>query len=78
MRAHRAGYDYSMLGENLAWGSGYWSTPAGTVKQWLGSPAHRRTMLKPRVRELGVGVASGVPTRGVRRGATVAALFGRR
>jgi uncharacterized protein YkwD len=77
-RARRAGYDASMLAENLAFGTGSWSTPAGTVAQWLDSPGHRRAMLAPGVREIGVGAVSGSPLSDVGGGVTVAAVFARR
>ena len=77
-RAIRAGYGAATLAENLAFGTGSWGTPAGAVAQWLDSPGHRRAMLSPAVRELGVGAVSGSPMAGVSGGVTVAAEFGRR
>ena len=32
------------IAENLAFGTGSWGTPAGTVAQWLGSPPHRAAL----------------------------------
>ena len=58
-RAQRAGYRPRRLAENLAWGTGSWGTPAGTVAQWLDSPGHRRAMLDPRLRDLGIGAVAG-------------------
>ena len=78
VRAHRAGYSYSMLAENLAFGTGSWGTPAGTIAQWMDSPGHRRAMLSRDLRELGVGAVTGSPLSGVNGGVTVAAVFGRR
>lgn len=77
-RARRAGYSPAMIGENLAFGTGAWGTPAGTVAQWLDSPGHRRVMLSPDVRDLGVGAVSGSPMADFDGGTTVAAVFGRR
>lgn len=77
-RALRAGYAATTLAENLAFGTGSWGTPAGAIAQWLDSPGHRRAMLSPEVRELGVGAVSGSPLSDVNGGVTVAAEFGRR
>ena len=77
-RVRRAGYRCAVIGENLAYGRGYWGTPAGIVAQWLGSAAHRQILFSPRVRDLGVGVARGVPRPGIHGGVTVAAEFARR
>jgi uncharacterized protein YkwD len=43
------------LGENLAWGSGGYGTPQGIVRAWLASPAHRRNLLHPGFRRIGLG-----------------------
>jgi uncharacterized protein YkwD len=64
-----------MLGENLEWGTGSLATPRGAVKAWLDSPPHRANLLKRGYREVGVGVALGVPT-GNQAGATYTVDFG--
>ena len=73
-RIARAGYLRRarswLLGENLAWGAGRRAKPAAVVRAWMRSAAHRRTMLNPRFREIGVGVAAGAPGRR-RRGAAI-------
>jgi uncharacterized protein YkwD len=51
-------------GEALGWGTGSRATPAALLRAWLNSPAHRRLLLDRRFRKLGVGVASGAPSRG--------------
>lgn len=68
------------IGENLAWGTGSYATAAQTVRSWMDSPGHRRNILDRRFREIGIGVASGVPVRiaGASPGATYAHVFGRR
>ena len=68
----------TLLGEDLAWGSGAMATPAATVRAWLASPTHRDTMLDPDFREIGIGVRLGAPVAGVVTGesATYAAVFG--
>jgi uncharacterized protein YkwD len=48
-------------GEVLAWGRGRRATPAATVDAWMQSPPHRRILLSARYRDIGVGVAPGVP-----------------
>jgi hypothetical protein len=67
-------------GENLLWASpGF--TSANAVQQWLASPIHRRVMLTPSWRELGVGVVTASAAPGAYGGRDVqiaAAEFGKR
>jgi len=56
----RRGFSW-MVGENLAWGSGSRGAPREIVAAWMGSPPHRRNMLNPRYREIGIGVLVGGP-----------------
>jgi uncharacterized protein YkwD len=63
------------IGENLAWGIGRPGTPAGVVRAWLRSPAHRRIMLGRAYRWVGIGIAAGTPYDRT-RGATFTADFG--
>ena len=77
-RVRRAGYRPHTLGETLAYGRGHLGTPAGIVAQLMASPPHRSIVLEPRVRDLGVGAARGLPRPGMRGGVTVAAEFARR
>ena len=53
-RASQAGYRWRLVLENLAAGQ---ATPKEVVEGWKGSPGHRKAMLDPYVRELGVGYA---------------------
>jgi uncharacterized protein YkwD len=63
------------LGENLAWGTGDLSTPAGVMNAWMSSAGHKANILKRSYREIGIGVRLGVPSdAGV--GATFTADFG--
>ena len=55
----RAGSRFSLVGENLAWHSGWRPRVTGTVRAWLGSPGHRALLLDPRFRWLGAGMARG-------------------
>jgi uncharacterized protein YkwD len=63
-------------GEVLAWGSFRRSTAARAVANWMDSPPHRRVLLNPRYRDVGVGVALGTPLDGRTPGATFAAALG--
>jgi uncharacterized protein YkwD len=63
------------LGENLAWGTGDLSTPAGVMNAWMNSAGHKANILKKSYREVGIGIRVGVPSdAGV--GATITADFG--
>ena len=66
------------IAENLHWGSGGPGTPKVTVSRWMSSPSHRASMLSPRFRQVGVGVAKGAPTPGVANAAIYTADFGSR
>lgn len=76
-----AGYvraqDGWLLGENLEWGTGSLATPRGALRAWLDSPPHRANLLRRGYREVGIGIALGVPTGG-RSGATYTVDFGTR
>jgi uncharacterized protein YkwD len=45
----------SLVGENLAWGTGPFGTTGGVVTSWLASPEHRANLLRPSFRRVGVG-----------------------
>jgi len=79
-RIRRSGYlrsaDRWFVGENIAWGSRGASSAGATVRAWMRSPAHRREILHPAYRDVGIGVAPGVPDRGRPGGATYTADFG--
>jgi uncharacterized protein YkwD len=47
------------VGEILSYGSGQYATPSGMVRAWMRSPRHRRVILTPELRLVGVGVATG-------------------
>lgn len=55
-RSRSAGYDWREIGENIAEGQ---LTVAEVMDSWMHSPGHRRNLLDPGFRELGVGVALG-------------------
>jgi uncharacterized protein YkwD len=66
------------LGETLAWGTGSRSTPAAVVRAWLHSPRHGALLLDARFRDVGIGVAGGVPVEldGPAPGATFGLVLG--
>jgi uncharacterized protein YkwD len=62
-------------GENIAWGGLWLGDPRSIVSSWMHSPGHRANILNRRFREIGVGVAPGVPGHGF-RGGTYTTDFG--
>jgi uncharacterized protein YkwD len=68
-----------VLGETIAWGSDTYSSPSELVKELMLSPPHRRIVLDPRYRDVGVGLALGAPMDGMgAQGSTLSLNFGRR
>ena len=66
-------------GENIAWATGRLATPTAIVAAWMHSPGHRANILRPQFRDVGTGVAVGVPAPGIRLGgATYTQDFGAR
>jgi uncharacterized protein YkwD len=51
--------DSSLVGENIAWGTGRYATPAGLVSLWMHSSTHRHIILMPGLHRIGLGVAIG-------------------
>jgi uncharacterized protein YkwD len=49
------------IGENLAWGTGASATAAEIHASWMRSAGHRANILRPRYREIGIGIRLGVP-----------------
>lgn len=67
-RMEAAGYDYTGAAENIAAGR---PTANQTVEQWLASPGHFANIMRPEMRELGVGHAFQSPDQNnVRTGGT--------
>jgi uncharacterized protein YkwD len=66
------------LGEILAWGTGSLSSPPSIVGAWLDSPGHRRIVVSPGYRDVGVAAVAGVPLASDVAGGTYAVVFGRR
>jgi uncharacterized protein YkwD len=68
-----------IVGENLIWATGPESTPEAIVDDWLESPEHRRNLLRPGFRDVGVGVSHGTPIdAGDTAGVTVTTDYGAR
>lgn len=55
-RLSRAGYPYRRAAENTGWG---FRSAASALHWWMGSPPHRANLLNPRLKEIGIGLASG-------------------
>ena len=51
--------DSSLVGENIAWGTGRYATPEGLVNLWMHSPTHRHIILMRSLHRIGLGVAIG-------------------
>lgn len=64
------GYRSWSVGENLLWSSGQLSADAA-VKMWMDSPAHRKNILTPRWREVGLSAVSVAAAPGVYGGRDV-------
>jgi uncharacterized protein YkwD len=60
--AYRAHAATIAIGQNLAWGTGAFATPAHIVAAWMASPPHRRVMLSSEYRDAGVGVTPTLPS----------------
>jgi uncharacterized protein YkwD len=67
------------VGENIAWGSGSYGSLGSIMQAWMNSPPHRENILDPAFRDVGVGIAPGVPQTGLQlAGATYTTDFGQR
>ena len=58
-RIRRSGAHGPLFGENLAWGTGARVSATSVVRSWLQSPGHRRNLLRPGFRRIGLGTATG-------------------
>jgi uncharacterized protein YkwD len=66
------------VGQNIAWGTGNYSSPAHIVAEWMASPPHRAIILTGQYRDAGVAVKPALPgvLREGHQGATYAMEFG--
>lgn len=56
--AKQAGYEYVVVGENLALGS--FGSNQSLLSAWMASPGHRANILDPRYQDIGVAVGRGL------------------
>lgn len=49
------------IGENIAWGTRGFATPASIVVAWMRSPRHRANMLDASFRQTGIGISPSAP-----------------
>jgi uncharacterized protein YkwD len=49
----------TLLGENIAWGTGSYGTPEGIVSQWMHSAPHRHIILMAGLHRVGLGISTG-------------------
>jgi len=68
-----AGRSYWSVGENLLW-SAPTITPRRAVELWMASPGHRRNILSPRYREIGISAVRASAAPGVFAGREVTIL----
>ena len=69
--AEQRGYDYRLIGENLAVGF----RGQAVVDGWMRSRGHRENILQRGFQEVGIAIVEGAPRRGY-RGPTVVAMYG--
>jgi uncharacterized protein YkwD len=50
------------VGQNIAWGTGGYSTPAHIVEEWMASPPHRAVILTCEYRDAGVAITPALPS----------------
>jgi uncharacterized protein YkwD len=53
-----------LVGENIAWGVAGAARPAWVMRAWMHSAGHRHNILSRHFRDVGIGVARGVPLGG--------------
>jgi uncharacterized protein YkwD len=53
-RLDKENYNWTMCGENIAWN---YRGAEDVMKGWMSSPGHRRNLLNPSYKEIGVGIA---------------------
>jgi hypothetical protein len=63
-----------IVGENIAWGVAGAARPNWVLRAWMHSPPHRHNILSRHFRDVGIGVARGIPLRGF-RGVPLRATF---
>ena len=69
-RVKRSGYGRNKrltFGEILGAGRGRWSTPRSIVREWMKRHIHRKAILYPKFRVMGVGASLGMPSHNNKR-----------
>jgi len=69
-RVRRSGYGRNRrltFGEILGAGRGRWSTPRSIVREWMKRQIHRKAILYPTFRAMGVGASLGMPSHNNKR-----------
>ncbi len=66
------------IGENIAWGSGFYATPRAIMDAWLNSSGHRENMLNADYKEVGIGYAGDQTFQGYSGAALWSQEFGTR
>ncbi|MBA3327667.1 MAG: CAP domain-containing protein, partial [Solirubrobacterales bacterium] len=81
-RVGKAGYPRKrrsfISSETIGWGMGREGSARGVLAVLERSAEHRRRVLRGDVKDLGVGLAAGIPVAAPGPGATVVLIFGRR
>jgi uncharacterized protein YkwD len=65
-------------GENIAFGGRHLGTPKSIVRAWMRSPEHKRNILDPAFRQIGIGYNRGIPRKPNAHGAIYTTDFGMR
>ncbi|HLX20664.1 MAG TPA: CAP domain-containing protein [Gaiellaceae bacterium] len=73
-----AGASGYAIAENIAWSTGQYGTPRQTMNTWLNSPQHRRNILDPAYRDLGIGYLTRQSFQGMTDATLWSQEFGRR
>ena len=61
VQAHNKARGYD-VGENIAWGTLWLSSPRAIVAAWMASPPHRANILNARFRDTAIGVSPHPPS----------------
>lgn len=81
-RVRRTGYlrgaAWSSVSENIDWGSSAFSTPLAATQGWMESSPHRKNIMDPGMKDIGVGIAQGAAWPGGEQGVFYVADFGSR
>ena len=65
-----------VYGENIGFGEAHTSSPRSMMRAWMNSTPHRANILTRSFREVGIGIAPGIPGRARASGGTYTTVFG--